>query len=78
MLSSMSSSWMLSLFALLIHAANASGSRGEDTFMRHAPPREDPLFAQQWYLQSINVGNVWKAGIEGKGITIALIDDSTD
>ncbi|KAJ2381927.1 pheromone processing endoprotease, partial [Coemansia sp. RSA 2603] len=45
----------------------------------------DPLFAQQWHLvntkevgHDVNVTGVWRAGISGAGVTVALIDDGLD
>ena len=49
------------------------------------PEFDDPLFTRQWYLfnrnhpgHDINVIPVWKEGITGKGVVIALIDDGVD
>ncbi|KAJ2720641.1 pheromone processing endoprotease [Coemansia sp. Benny D115] len=45
----------------------------------------DPMYAQQWHLvnsaeigHDVNVTNVWKQGVTGSGVTVALIDDGLD
>lgn len=43
----------------------------------------DPLFSQQWHLinkngPDLNVKEVWKQDITGKGIVVAIIDDGLD
>lgn len=39
----------------------------------------DPLYASQWHLHgnanSMNVESAWRAGITGKGVTVAIVDD---
>ena len=46
----------------------------------------DPLFAKQWHLRNtystsgkdLKIIKVWKAGITGKNVTVAIIDDGVD
>jgi kexin len=45
----------------------------------------DPMFNIQWHLHNtaykghdLNVTGLWEAGITGKGVTVALIDDGLD
>jgi kexin len=45
----------------------------------------DPIFPDQWHLindaipsQMINVTPVWEAGITGKGVVAAMVDDGLD
>ncbi|KAJ2552610.1 pheromone processing endoprotease [Coemansia sp. RSA 1933] len=45
----------------------------------------DPLFSKQWHLvniddpgNDINVTHVWRSGVTGAGVTVALIDDGLD
>lgn len=35
----------------------------------------DPLYPSQWHLSNIQVESAWNAGITGKGVTIAIVDD---
>lgn len=46
---------------------------------------EDPIFKDQWHLYNsvqkghdLNVTDVWKAGITGKGATVCIVDDGLD
>ncbi|KTW26570.1 kexin KEX2 [Pneumocystis jirovecii RU7] len=46
---------------------------------------KDPIFGDQWHLYNlkdkfndINVTSVWKQGITGKNVTVAIIDDGLD
>ncbi|KAJ2392965.1 pheromone processing endoprotease, partial [Coemansia sp. RSA 2559] len=45
----------------------------------------DPLYTKQWHLvniddpgNDINITHVWKSGVTGAGVTVALIDDGLD
>ncbi|OAF70850.1 Dibasic-processing enzyme [Intoshia linei] len=38
----------------------------------------DPLYHKMWYLSRMNIQNVWKQGITGKNVTIAIIDDGIE
>ncbi|KAK0564317.1 pheromone processing endoprotease [Tilletia horrida] len=45
----------------------------------------DPIFPEQWHLANgkiigydLNISDVWRQGIRGKGINVALIDDGLD
>ena len=49
------------------------------------PDFNDPLFADQWHLLNrkdtgvdINVKEVWRQGITGKGVVVAIVDDGVD
>ena len=51
----------------------------------NAPQISDPLYGCQWHLRNqeqggedINVEDVWAEGINGAGITIAVVDDTMD
>ena len=37
-------------------------------------PQTNPLYKQQWYLDSINIKNTYKNGITGKGTLVAVLD----
>jgi len=46
---------------------------------------KDPIFGDQWHLvddefprYTMNVTPVWAAGITGKGVTVAMVDDGVD
>ena len=61
------------------------GNDASITLKVEDPAFNDPLFQRQWYLYNkntpghdINVLPVWKEGITGKGVVIALIDDGVD
>eukprot|EP01097_Dermamoeba_algensis_P011139 TRINITY_DN84_c0_g1_i2.p1 TRINITY_DN84_c0_g1~~TRINITY_DN84_c0_g1_i2.p1 ORF type:complete len:593 (+),score=138.18 TRINITY_DN84_c0_g1_i2:315-2093(+) len=56
--------------------SNDEDSRGNGSY-------PDPLFGQQWHLHGspqvdINVLPVWRSGITGRGIQIAIVDDGLD
>ncbi|MGI6627084.1 MAG: S8 family serine peptidase [Bacillota bacterium] len=38
------------------------------------PLTNDPLVAQQWYLDLIEAAGAWEAGLTGEGVTVAVID----
>eukprot|EP01089_Gocevia_fonbrunei_P012447 TRINITY_DN2951_c0_g1_i2.p1 TRINITY_DN2951_c0_g1~~TRINITY_DN2951_c0_g1_i2.p1 ORF type:complete len:570 (-),score=132.39 TRINITY_DN2951_c0_g1_i2:70-1779(-) len=48
---------------------------------REWTPPQDPLFSQQWHLHvsgsspNINTMPVWASGIQGQGVTVAIVDD---
>lgn len=57
--------------------------KGKDAW--EPPPFDDPLFPLQWYLfnrrkpgHDLNVIPVWREGVTGKGVVVALIDDGVD
>ena len=46
-------------------------------------PPQDPLFAQQWYLQNssydtINQFPVWEQGVTGRNVVITAVDDGIE
>src|SRR3954471_9735662 len=38
----------------------------------------DPLFAKQWGLDQIHAPAAWQRGVEGAGVTIAVVDTGVD
>ena len=38
----------------------------------------DPLYPQQWHLQTLNLLPVWEQGIAGRGVVVSMVDDGID
>jgi uncharacterized repeat protein (TIGR02543 family) len=38
------------------------------------PITNDPGAASQWYLESLGIAQAWQAGLDGNGVTVAVID----
>jgi subtilisin family serine protease len=53
--------------------------RSYDRTPRPAPGYpNDPLFERQWGLRQIHAPAAWRAGVRGKGVTIAVMDTGVD
>ena len=71
-------------YTYYVTATNAAGESGPTrTVAATTGLLTDPLYADQWHLKSsadidINVEPVWRSGIFGDGVRIAIVDDGFD